>query len=481
MIKARPVAGDLDAGERFLERSAALRLAQNPRLRRDPGHPFDQAPDPRPSRRRRDRGGRPQHQARPRRHPRDRVLRPDPAADLGRPRPGAARLARPCRRAGGAGRRAAGSSATVADELTAAYRFLRTVEHRLQMIDDEQTQTLPDDDAGLRHLAPSSAIADAQAFSDAHCSRQLQPVERHYAALFEEAPTLGRPRQSRLHRRRGRSRHAARRCAAWASRDPATVAALVRGWHHGRYRATRSARARELLTELMPALLDGARRDRPIPTRRFLRFDHFLARLPAGVQLFSLFHANPQSARSWSPRSWAGAAPGRAAERASRPARRRARRRASRASLPDADDYARRARTRTGAGARFRGRARHRAPLGSRAQFQIGVQAAARPAIDAERAGGRLPTSPTACIGAAARASRPSSRASMAAFAGGGSRVVALGKLGGREMTATSDLDLIFVYDVPADATIRRRASRCRRRTTIMPARASASSTPSPR
>ena len=34
-----------------------------------------------------------------------------------------------------------------------SYRFLRTVEHRLQMIDDTQTQTLPKDPEKLRHLA----------------------------------------------------------------------------------------------------------------------------------------------------------------------------------------------------------------------------------------------------------------------------------------------------------------------------------------
>ena len=36
-------------------------------------------------------------------------------------------------------------------------------------------------------------------------------------------------------------------------RDPSAAAGIVRRWHHGRYRATATARARELLTELMPA------------------------------------------------------------------------------------------------------------------------------------------------------------------------------------------------------------------------------------
>ena len=67
---------------------------------------------------------------------------------------------------------------------------------------------------------------------------------------------------------------------------------MVRGWHHGRIRATRSQRAREILTEFVPELLrvfGGTAH----PDTAILRFDQFLSRLPAGVQLFSLFHANP--------------------------------------------------------------------------------------------------------------------------------------------------------------------------------------------
>src|SRR5205085_10736991 len=67
---------------------------------------------------------------------------------------------------------------------------------------------------------------------------------------------------------------------------------MVRGWHHEHMRATRSQRAREILTELVPELLRifGATAH---PDAALRRFDDFLSRLPAGVQLFSLFHANP--------------------------------------------------------------------------------------------------------------------------------------------------------------------------------------------
>ncbi len=70
------------------------------------------------------------------------------------------------------------------------------------------------------------------------------------------------------------------------------VSAQIRAWHHGRYRATRSARARELLTELMPRLLTtlGHTAD---PDTAFRRFDDFLRALPAGVQFFALLYSNP--------------------------------------------------------------------------------------------------------------------------------------------------------------------------------------------
>ena len=66
-------------------RPRAVHLAQVFRLCGDRRHPCDEAPDPRRARPRAGRRSRPRHQARARRHPRDRVLRPDAAAHLRRP------------------------------------------------------------------------------------------------------------------------------------------------------------------------------------------------------------------------------------------------------------------------------------------------------------------------------------------------------------------------------------------------------------
>src|SRR5262249_69434 len=76
-------------------------------------------------------------------------------------------------------------------------------------------------------------------------------------------------------------------------KDGSSISATIRAWHAGRARAMRSTRARELLTELMPTLLQALGRGSQ-PDEAFARFDAFLHALPAGVQIFSLLHANPR-------------------------------------------------------------------------------------------------------------------------------------------------------------------------------------------
>ncbi len=76
-------------------------------------------------------------------------------------------------------------------------------------------------------------------------------------------------------------------------RQASEISATIRGWHFGRYAATRSSRAKELLTELMPALLKALAATGDAD-QAFLAFDRFLGGLPAGVQLFSLLKANPR-------------------------------------------------------------------------------------------------------------------------------------------------------------------------------------------
>ena len=255
LIKARVVAGDREAGARLPARAAAVPLAPASRLRGDPRHPLDQAADQRLSRLRHDPRAGPRPQGRARRHPRDRVLRPDPAADPGRPRAGAARGARPAPRCA-PWPPPAGSTGDRRDELIEAYRFLRRVEHRLQMVADQQTHALPEEPRGrFETLAAFIGFADAAALRQRAAAPRCAAVERHYAALFEESTDLGAARAAWCSPAPTTTRRRCRRWPRWASPSRARSRRGSAPGITATIRATRSARARELLTELMPALL----------------------------------------------------------------------------------------------------------------------------------------------------------------------------------------------------------------------------------
>ncbi|TVQ34318.1 MAG: bifunctional [glutamine synthetase] adenylyltransferase/[glutamine synthetase]-adenylyl-L-tyrosine phosphorylase [Geminicoccaceae bacterium] len=178
----------------------------------------------------------------------------------------------------------------VCDDLVEAYWYLRRIEHRLQMVDDAQTHNLPESEAGLERLAVFLAYPGGRTF-EAELTERLVTVERHYAGLFEASPDLS-DSASLVFTGTDDDPDTLQHLAKLGFADPAGLSQRVREWHHGHIAATRSARARELLTELMPDLLHALSRQRD-PETAFRRFDAFLTSLPAGVQLFSLFHANP--------------------------------------------------------------------------------------------------------------------------------------------------------------------------------------------
>ena len=179
----------------------------------------------------------------------------------------------------------------VGEEMMRAYRFHRRVEHRLQMIADEQTHVLPASAEGIDHVARFAGYAETADFRR-DLLGHLGRVQRHYAALFETAPALSEGGNLVFTGTEDDPETLAT-LAAIGYAQPAGVSNTVRGWHHGRYRAMRSQRSRELLTDLMPVLLRAvARTDNPDAT--LARFDRFLYGLPAGVQLFSMLHAYPR-------------------------------------------------------------------------------------------------------------------------------------------------------------------------------------------
>ncbi len=339
--------------------------------------------------------------------------------------------------------------ARAAAQLQAAYEFLRRVEHRLQMTNDEQTQTLPPDDAGLRTLALFLGYADVPAFA-ADLLGHLRAVETHYAQLFEDQPTLaakGGATGDLVFTGVEADPETLKTLSGLGFRDTEMVHAAIRGWHHGRYRAMRSTRAREMLTELMPALL-GAFAQTPDPDAAFLRFDTFLARLPAGIQIFSLLHSNPHLLDMLA--EIMGTAPRLALHLSQRPA-------VIDAMVapgfldtpPDARDLAAEL-------GRHLALARHVEETLDTArrwandrQFQVGAQLL-RGLIAPAAAQAVLSDIAEVAIGGLFPVIEADFALHHGRFGGETLGVVAMGKLGGREMTPSSDLDLIFIYEVPA-------------------------------
>jgi len=153
----------------------------------------------------------------------------------------------------------------VSDTLTNAYRAHREVEHRLQMVADAQTHDLPGDAAGFDRLAAFMGRDTAELRAELH--DRLAEVHELTEGFFAPQATAPAPEVSK------------------------EVRAVVDGWHS--YPALRSPRAMEIFERLKPELL-GRLAQAAKPDEALEQFDSFLSRLPTGVQVFSLFEANPQ-------------------------------------------------------------------------------------------------------------------------------------------------------------------------------------------
>ncbi len=330
-------------------------------------------------------------------------------------------------------------------ELSEAYRFLRTIEHRLQMIRDEQTHTLPENEDELERFSIFCGFADFETFSNA-LTEQLVKVQKHYSALFEDAPGLATDLGNLVFTGDDDDPGTLECLTNMGFQAASVIIRTVRAWHFGRYASVRSARGRELITELTPILLE-ALAESGDPQKAFMAFDKFLSRLPAGVQLFSLLRANPDLLHLIT--QILGAAPRMADTLALRPGIMDA--------MLDPDFFGVLPGRETVAQilesvlARARGYedildlARR---FGQEQSFLIGVRLLSGVATAAQvgRANADLAD---ILVGQLLDAAAAELALAHGRIEGGSAVVLAMGKLGGREMTASSDLDLIVIYSHP--------------------------------
>lgn len=155
----------------------------------------------------------------------------------------------------------------VAEKLTAHYVEHREIEHRLQMVQDAQTQKLPSTAEGFDRIARFMGQPSTPEFR-ARLKARLRDVAELTEGFFApDTPALNEPDLSD------------------AAQD------LIAGWHS--YAALRSSRGKEIFKRVRPTILTKLQ-DAADPDAALVQFDRFLSGLPAGVQLFSLFEANPQ-------------------------------------------------------------------------------------------------------------------------------------------------------------------------------------------
>ena len=153
-----------------------------------------------------------------------------------------------------------------AEKLIRHYRLHREIEHRVQMINDAQTHALPNAPEGIERLAHFCGESDVKAFR-ADLRGRLVEVEALCEPFFKPEETATEAPQL--------SEKAEEIVARWPG-----------------YPALRSARGQAIFARLKPDLLARfAATARP--EEALGNFDGFLKGLPAGVQLFSLFQANP--------------------------------------------------------------------------------------------------------------------------------------------------------------------------------------------
>lgn len=336
-----------------------------------------------------------------------------------------------------------------ADELVESYHFLRRLEHRVQMQRDQQHHSLPTTQSELEAFAEFAGYASFETF-EAETRAHLRRVRDHYSQLYSVEESLG---------------HEGNLVFTGVEPDPETVETLTRmgfeqpevicetimNWHRGHRRAMRNKRAREILTELTPRLLTALSHTIH-PDAAFLKFDEFLDKLPAGVQIFSLFEANqellyliatimgsaPRLAEilSRNPHLLDGTLSG-----------------AFYDDLPDSPELTERLQTLLAVRREHEDFVNTLCQFKNEYEFQAGIQLIQKMATHDEVAA-FLSTLAEVILQAALEHVTTEFAASYGRIEGGQLALIAMGKLGARELTFASDLDLIFVYDAPDAAAM---------------------------
>ena len=176
------------------------------------------------------------------------------------------------------------------DEMSAAYQFLRRVEHRLQMVADEQTHALPDDIEAVERFARFFGYDNRTAFAS-DLLGHLNVVQGHYSKLFEGDPAGTVKLPAADYSAGPEDLRLIEHLTALGFNKPIAVAQTLRQWIVGDYRVLRMESTRNAFVEFVPALIAGLA-DAEEPDDAVTAFDSFLQALQRGGRLISLLSQN---------------------------------------------------------------------------------------------------------------------------------------------------------------------------------------------
>jgi len=334
---------------------------------------------------------------------------------------------------------------SVRDDMADAYRFLRMAEHCLQIVADRQTHVLPEDDEALTVIARMAGFADIDGFAT-RLRATLETVRSHYGALFETERSLAGDLGNLVFTGDGDDPDTLETLGNLGFQRPSEVIAAVRGWHYGRYPATRSSSSRQRLNEFVPLLLASLAGSENADAA-FVAFDRFLGRMPAGVQLFALLQSNRGLLGLLS--LMLSAAP-----RLADSVVRRAHvldaltEPAFFGGLPERDELERSIASSLAQAGTYEDVLDRARIFNAEQSLLIGARVLAGTA-PVHRLGIAYSDLAEVVLEAVLGYARREFEANHGVIAGGRVALLALGRLGGREMTAASDLDLILLYDYP--------------------------------
>ena len=327
--------------------------------------------------------------------------------------------------------------ADLAAGIGAAYRALRTAEHRVQMIDDKQEHRLP----------PAGDALDAVARLDGRDdgAQLLEWLAPHVERMAHHFDGLVTDRGERMSNDPDILR---RDLGAIGFADVDEPMRRIGDWRSGRARSLRSPAACAAFEAMLPTLLRAVAVG-PDPSRALNRFSDVVDRLPSGVNLYRLLSARPRLAEQLV--QILTHAPPLADQLARRPTLLDGLIDESSFALPpNAAELAERLLAVVRAEPFDMALDRVRRMIGER-RFALGVQllvAHRDPLVIAEAYSDLA----EAAVVALAEAVQVEFARTHGDVPGGELIILGLGRLGGRALTHASDLDLIYLYDAPADA-----------------------------